>query len=216
MKHTSKGSPAKTAAKSGARNYVGSVSESRKLVPGATGKISIDLGLGEQIEVDAAVLSRVINEQLAIDALGASMAAAPGPVSPEVARSVQAAENWWRTTEDLYPSFSSSEVAWILGAKSTNRNLASTQRAAGKMLGYARRNTIRYPKFQFDPKTRAVLPVIPELIAVSRGFGVTDEDLVLWLTTPSTYFAAKDRPVDHLDDPERLLSAARDEFGAQW
>jgi hypothetical protein len=169
----------------------------------------------EPIEVDAALLARVVNEQHAILVLGAAMAAAPEPVSPELVRSLQAEENWWRKIEQELPSLSSTETAELMGAKPTNRNFASTQRASGRLLGYTRRHAIRYPRFQFDDRGR-VRAVIPQLIAIARGFGIPDEDLVMWLASPTTFFASQDRPVDHLDDPERLLAAARDDFGAAW
>ena len=165
--------------------------------------------------LDPSVLRRVLSEVTSIKVLGAAIAANPEPVSPELARSLQAEENWWRKIETDLPSLSSTEAAAKMGAKPTNRNFASAQRASGKLLGYTRRNAVRYPKFQFDARG-AVLPVIPKLIAAARAMGVSDEDLILWLASPSTLFAAQDRPVDHLDDPERLLAAARDEFGAEW
>lgn len=83
-------------------------------------------------------------------------------------------------------------------------------------LTYARRRAIRYPKFQFDLQRGTVLPVIPELLALTRDLGVPDEDLVLWIAAPSSAFADQHRPVDHLNDREQLLAAAEAHFGAIW
>ncbi|MEX5234973.1 hypothetical protein [Kocuria arenosa] len=56
--------------------------------------------------------------------------------------------------------------------------------------------------------------MIPALLEISRRYDVPDEDVVLWLCSWSSLFAEHDRPVDHPDDPQTLLAAARDEFGA--
>lgn len=166
--------------------------------------------------VDGWILKRALSEANSIAALGAAIASNPEMPSPELARSLQAEENWWRRIEHELPSMSSTETAAFLGAKATNRNFASSQRAAGRLLGYARRQAVRYPKFQFDVQRGSVLTVIPQLLALTRGFGVPDEDLVLWMAAPSAAFADQRRPVDHLNDPEKLLAAAEVHFGALW
>lgn len=176
----------------------------------------LDLAPGGIIEVDTSLLTRVVNEQHAIEVLGAAMAAAPESVSPELARSLQAQENWWRKIERGFPSLSSREVAELLGAKSTNRNFASQQRRAGKLLGYTRRHAALFPVFQFDQAKGLVRPVIPQLLEVTRRYDVPDEDVVLWMATRSSLFPEQDRPVDHMDDPEALLAAAESHFGATW
>jgi hypothetical protein len=166
--------------------------------------------------VEVWILQRALSEAKSISALGAAMASNPETPSPELVRSLQAEENWWRRIENELPSMSSTETAGFLGAKPTNRNFASSLRAAGKLLGYARRQAIRYPKFQFDMQRGTVLPVIPELLALTRGLDVPDEDLVLWMAAPSAAFADQRRPVDHLKDREQLLAAAEGHFGAIW
>lgn len=166
--------------------------------------------------VDGWILKRALSEANSIAALGAAIASNPETPSPELARSLQAEENWWRRIEHELPSMSSTETAAFLGAKATNRNFASSQRASGRLLGYARRQAVRYPKFQFDARRGSVLPVIPELLALTRGLGVSDEDLVLWMAAPSAAFADQRRPVDHLNDPGKLLAAAEAHFGAIW
>ncbi|XAS73278.1 hypothetical protein VUN82_05390 [Micrococcaceae bacterium Sec5.1] len=170
----------------------------------------------EVVGVDAWILKRALSEANSISALGAAIASNPDTPSPELVRSLQAEENWWRRIENELPSISSTETAALLGAKATNRNFASSQRSAGRLIGYPRRHAIRYPKFQFDLQRGTVLPVIPELVALTRGLDVPDEDLVLWMATPSSAFADQRRPVDHLNDREQLLAAAEAHFGAIW
>jgi hypothetical protein len=168
------------------------------------------------VGVDAWILKRALSEANSISALGAAIASNPETPSPELVRSLQAEENWWRRIENELPSMSSTETAAFLGAKVTNRNFASSQRATGKLLGYARRQAIRYPKFQFDVQRGTVLPIIPDLLTLTRGLDVPDEDVVLWMAAPSSAFADQRRPVDHLNDREQLLAAAEAHFGAIW
>lgn len=161
------------------------------------------------------VLRRALAEAKGIEALGAAMAALDEPISPELARSLQAEENWWRKIESEHEMLPSTEVAQLLG-KSSNRSYASHQRHAGRMLGYKRGNAYRYPSFQFDLRARAVHPVIEDLLSITRGYGLPDEELVMWLCTPSAYFDEQDEPVRHLHNHEAMLAAAETRFGAAW
>ncbi|MFD1210740.1 hypothetical protein ACFQ36_01625 [Arthrobacter sp. GCM10027362] len=136
------------------------------------------------------------------------------PVSPQLARSLQACTNAWKRIESEFGLLSSGQVAELLGRSAENRNLASKKRRAGKILGVARGNTYRYPGFQFDRDRGTVRRVIEPLIALAGENGWPPEDVVLWLCAPSTYFHEADRPVDHLEEPERLLAAAQDQFEA--
>lgn len=171
--------------------------------------------VGELRTVTNEAFGRALSEQRSIDALGAAIAANETTLSPAMVQSLQAQENWWRKIESEHGWLSSTDTAVLLG-RSPNRTFASAQRSAGKLLGYQRGKTHRYPKFQFDLAKGEVRPVIPKLMEVARGYGIPDEDVVLWLCSPTSAFAEQDRPVDHLDDTDRLLAAAHDEFGAQW
>jgi hypothetical protein len=173
--------------------------------------------IGEALKVHLTpeVLQRAATEAQAIEALGAAMAAQPEPISPELARSLQAEENWWRKIESEHEALSSLQVAERLG-KSSNRAYASHERQEGWMLGYKRGNSFRYPLFQFDLRARTVLPVIQDLLLISRGYDLPDEELVLWLCTPSAYFDEQDEPVNHLHDHDAMLAAAETSFGATW
>lgn len=160
-------------------------------------------------------LRRAAAEAQGIKALGAAMAALPDPISPELARSLQAQENWWRRIEANHEMLSSAEVAQLVG-KTPHRSYASHLRQKGWLLGFRRGSSYRYPKFQCDLRTRTVLPVVHDLLVIARGYGVPDKDLVMRLCAPSAYFEEQDEPVNHLRDPDSVLAAARDEFGAMW
>ena len=161
------------------------------------------------------ILRRAATEAQAVASLREAMSALPEPISPQLARSVQAEENWWRKIESDHAMLTSTETATLLG-KSSNRAYAAHQRKQGRMLGYKRGNSYRYPKFQFDLRSRTVHPVILDLLLVSQGYGVPDEELVMWLCTPSGYFEEQDEPVHHLHDHDALLKAAEMRFGPSW
>lgn len=166
--------------------------------------------------LSARLLSQIARVDRSVHALGPAMAANREPTSPQLARSLQAEVNAWKQIEGEFGLLSSSEVAELLGASPNNRNLASEKRRAGKILAVGRGNTFRYPGFQFDRRRGIVHPIIEELIALATGADWPQEDLLLWLCSPSTYFHEADRPVDHLTEPERLLEAAKAQFEATW
>ncbi|MCW2133407.1 hypothetical protein B0G38_002584 [Arthrobacter sp. VKM Ac-2550] len=166
--------------------------------------------------LSARLLSQIARVDRSVHALGPAMAANREPTSPQLARSLQAEVNVWKRIEDEFSLLSSSEVAEMLGASPNNRNLASEKRRAGKILAVGRGNTFRYPGFQFDRRRGIVRPVIEELIALAAEADWPQEDLLLWLCSPSAYFHEADRPVDHLSEPERLLEAAKAQFEAAW
>jgi hypothetical protein len=150
-----------------------------------------------------------------VRALRRAMAASPGVVTPQLARSLQATENHWRNMGAECGLLTSGQVAELLGASPSNRNLASRKRAAHQIAGVARGNAVLYPGFQFDRTRGAILPVMELLIRLATANGWTDEDLLLWLYSPTTSFADEGRPIDHLHDPDSVLAAAKAAFEAE-
>lgn len=171
--------------------------------------------LGAMIQSDL-ISSIAKTIQASMRSLGAAMSTTPGTVSPQMARSLQAAENIWRRIENEYGLLTSVEVAELLGSRKPNRSTASTLRNEGSIVGIMRGNSYRFPGFQFNADQGAVVPIMPRLIALARENKRSDEDLVFWLTSPSSFFAEQDRPVDHISEDERLLAAARDQFEGSW
>lgn len=145
-----------------------------------------------------------------------AMAKSPVVISPQTARSLQAAENIWRSIEREFGMLSSMEVAELLGSKKPNRSLASGLRNDGSIVGIMRGNAYCFPGFQFDAAKAAVVAAMPKLIALARENGRSDEGLVFWLTSPSSHFHEQDRPVDHLGEEDRVMAAARDQFEGTW
>lgn len=151
-----------------------------------------------------------------VHALGAAMSSTPGSVSPQMARSLQAAENIWRSVAREFGLLTSIEVAELLGSRRPNRSIASTLRSEGTIIGIMRGNSYRFPGFQFDADKSAVEPAMPKLIALARENERTDEDLVFWMTSANSFYREQDRPVDHLRDEDLVMAAARDQFEGTW
>ncbi|NMR28101.1 hypothetical protein [Crystallibacter degradans] len=170
----------------------------------------------DKLPPEPELVSAAVNMHRSMKALGAAAAAVETPVSPQVARSVQATENVWRAIEAEFGLLTSTQVSAAVGSSTPNRSFASDQRKAGKLIAIERPGGLRYPGFQFDRETHAVRPVIRELIRTARTAGRTDASLALWMVAPTGYLDG-DRPVDRLtDDPEAVVDAAGESFSAEW
>jgi hypothetical protein len=145
-----------------------------------------------------------------------AMAASPDVVSPQLARSLQATENMWRSIATEFGLLTSGQVAELLGARPSNRKLAARRRAAHQIAGVVRRNAVVYPGFQFDQTHGTIIPVMARLIELAAANNWSEADLLLWLCSPTTAFDSEDRPVDHLEQPDAVLRAAKNQFEAQW
>lgn len=78
-----------------------------------------------------------------------------------------------------------------------------------------------YPGFVFEPSSGGVgsmrvRPLKQDLKKIADEYGWDGQDAVFWMTSPSGGFAAGDRPVDHLDEPARVIAAFKNAAGAQW
>ena len=137
-------------------------------------------------------------------------------VSDQLVCSVQATQTAWAHMEAEFGLLTSSQVAKVLGARPSNRMLASRNRAAHHIAGIVRGNAVLYPGFQFDRVHGKILPLMGRLIGLAMANGWTEHDLLLWLCGPTTSFEEEDRPVDHFHDPDSVVAAARNEFETQW
>ena len=145
-----------------------------------------------------------------------AMAASPDVVSPQLARALQATENMWRSIAAEFGLLTSGQVAERLGASPSNRTLAARRRAAHQIAGVVRRNAVVYPGFQLDRTHGTIIPMMARLIELAAANGWSEENLLLWLCSPTTAFDAEDRPVDHLEQPDAVLRAAKNQFEARW
>jgi hypothetical protein len=133
--------------------------------------------------------------------------------SPGVARSVQASENRWRTIAREYGLLDSRAVAALLGGSATNRNRAHQLAKEGKIIGVKRGRGTLYPGFEFDHGE--VRPVIAEVAAIGRRNNWTDPHLLLWLASPNGYLEGR-VPAQMMEDPGRILEAARQDMAERW
>jgi hypothetical protein len=145
-----------------------------------------------------------------------SSAATPSTPSPQLIRSLQTTERVWKRLAEEFGLLTASEVIEILGATLTNRNTLVVLRFTGKIIAVRRGSYIQYPGFQFDRARRTIFPVVEPLIEVARANEWSCEDLTLWMLCPTTSFDEEDRPVDHLQEQELLLAAARSHMEAVW
>lgn len=156
------------------------------------------------------------NMQRSLDTLRPALAALPIPVSAEMIQGVVATEDAWRAMEAEFGLLTGAEIAVLAGSKARVPNgYARDKRKAGKLIGVQRRNTILYPGFQVNLTTGKERDAIPRLITVIREHGRSEEDLAQWLCDPSGYLGG-DRPVDHLDDPDKVVAAAEGHYGVEW
>lgn len=151
--------------------------------------------------------------QAAEDELTGAVSRANDTVPPATARALQATENAVRAIEAEFGLLSSTEVAQML-ASSSGRSLANRMRARGELVYLRRLNRFAYPTFQFSGDR--VKPAIRLFVQLARSAGWTSEDVVLWLCSPTTYLPNGGRPVDFLDDVDRVLSVAAQAWGVEW
>lgn len=78
-----------------------------------------------------------------------------------------------------------------------------------------RKNGYIFPGFQFDHKAGAVRDWIAPLLVLAERYEWPAEDVILWIMSPTTYFD-DDRPIDHVDDAQRLLGVAERAWGIVW
>ncbi|MFC5336906.1 hypothetical protein [Leucobacter denitrificans] len=150
-----------------------------------------------------------------VGSLENALASLDTTVSPEIARAAQATENVWRQIDREFGLLSSAEVAAILGASKDNRAYAAALRKRGALAGIERKNAYVYPGFQLNTTTGTVHTWVAPLLKLATEHNRSMSDALLWMVSPSTYFDGA-RPVDHLDDAERILSVSARSWGTEW
>lgn len=128
---------------------------------------------------------------------------ADAEISPQMAHSIQALDDRWSQVMKDYRFLTSTELHGMPAGRDTARLLKVEHDGA-----------VLYPEFQFD-ETGQVPPVILELISLAESNDWSEQSLLLWLATP-TGFLDDEKPVAHLDDPERILAGARRRFEQSW
>jgi hypothetical protein len=132
--------------------------------------------------------------------------------SPALAPSLAATEEMWRSVHAEFGLLTAQELAPLLGLEDPEDVRALY--ADGVLIAVHRGGRVLYPGFQIDRETQRVRPVIHELLLAAENAGRSEASLILWLISPSDCLDGP-RPVDLLDDPDRVLAAARDSFSHQ-
>lgn len=149
--------------------------------------------------------------------LGGALAAVETYAEPALARAVQAEQNLYDRLDAEFGLLTASEAGRRLGSRSSApRNIAATERRAGRLVAIARRaSRPLYPGFQFGPDG-APLPVIAELRALADRHGRSESGIVQWLCSPTTYLDGS-RPVDLLRAaPDQVLDLAARAWDVDW
>lgn len=169
----------------------------------------------EGVPTERVLVDTAVNMERSIKALGSALEEVETPVSPQLARSIQATENLWRAMEREFKLLTATEVSAAVGSKSPNRSYASEQHAAGKLLAVKRAGAYRYPGFQIDRQEHKIRPVMADLLSVAKEAGRSESSLALWMLIRTGYLDGA-RPVDQLASPNMVVEAARHAFNVQW
>ncbi|TFC48925.1 hypothetical protein [Cryobacterium shii] len=122
-------------------------------------------------------------------------------------------ESVWREIHATWGLLTSDEVLRVLGLAQADSTRVSVMRADGVLLAVKPGDVYVYPGFQFE--SGQVKPVIADLVDLARDVSWAQDDLAIWLCSPSGYFRGE-RPVEHLDQPDELLKKARDAATVEW
>lgn len=162
----------------------------------------------------AAVAGDLERTRRNVAALGGAIHAAHLTASPPLARAVQAQQNLYGRIEAEFGLLTSREAADRMGSRAVaRRNAATAARSEGRLFALRRGRYLLYPGFQFD--SAGVRPVIAALLTAAREHGWEEASLIEWMVSPTTYLSGR-RPVDVIEDPDRLLGVAEESFGVSW
>ena len=124
-------------------------------------------------------------------------------------------ESAWHDIDAAGGRYTAAEVLEMVNIHAGGQVLLRRLRVEGHLFSVKRGAAYIYPRFQFDPESRLILPVIADLIVFSVNAGWSQEELLLWLCSPSGYFRGG-RPAEHLGDPSLVLERARTAAAVQW
>ncbi|MDY7542133.1 MULTISPECIES: hypothetical protein [unclassified Cryobacterium] len=122
-------------------------------------------------------------------------------------------ETVWREIEATWGLLNPEEVLKALNLPKTDVDVVSRMRADGQLLAIERGRAYAYPGFQFE--SGHVAPVVRALVVLAHEVRWTQNELIIWLCSPSGYFGG-DRPVGHLNEADELVEKARDEATVEW
>lgn len=161
---------------------------------------------------ESAGAETVLN-RAAIDAATRALENVQEFVSPQMARSIQASINFKREIGRDYGLLTEYTVREALDIDSLD--------PMPRMFGISYCGEMHYPAFLFEPSPtrpgkQRLKPVVAELGELADKYNWEDSDVAFWLATPTTWFDGGGKPVDYMDDPEKVLDAFKDSADVQW
>ena len=147
-----------------------------------------------------------------IAALFHALESIDGDVSPQLARRVQARINLVKQIGREFGLLTESEAQAALGQGNAT-DLA--------YFGVQYRGETLYPGFLFEPAPGGgapmrARPLLKDLKKIAGECGWDGQNVVFWMTSPTTFFADHGRPVDHLHEPAKVIAALTDQACGQW
>lgn len=182
--------------------------------------IVVQLKVPARMLIDQAALERSFESQASmlrsLTALGPALRSAAPDASPQMARAVQARENFYDRIRAAYGLLTSDEAGQLMGSRAKRpANTASAARDKGRLVALDRGRYALYPGFQFDDAGKP-RPLIASLRSKAERVGLGETDLVEWLCAPTNYLDGS-APADvAATDPDLVLSAADDLLGIDW
>lgn len=134
-------------------------------------------------------------------------------VSHPLAMGLRAAEILWRNVSAEFGLLTATELSLRIGDGTPDPGMVNGLFREGRLIALHRAGQVLFPGFQIQRGTGIVWTAIRDLRQTAGSVGRSDQSLISWLVTPSGYLGGA-RPVDLLDDPERVLGAARRAFNA--
>jgi hypothetical protein len=182
-----------------------------------TGRFVIVGDDSDEVRVFGGLWQSVQREQLTIDDLidALSPDRVLGPAATEQARLNAAARAEFLQQHE---TFSSAEVADLVGSSAKNRNEAArklTRRGHVFAVRYKGRDF--FPAFQFDLAASQPRPVVAKVLAELDKAGLRGWELAFWFTDQNDWLPKEQTPVALLDTtPDLVVEAAAHEHEIPW
>lgn len=167
----------------------------------------------ERVKPSASTAALTSRDEQGISALRQVLAGLESPLTPQTVLGVARTDSLLRQMREEFGFLSEAEVMALLGQNQDHSYVVIPRSNA--IIGFVYGDDYVYPGFQFDKRLLSVRTIVPQLVALVTEHRRSSLGLACWLCSPSGYLDGA-RPVDLLDDPLRVLSAARGHYGAVW
>ena len=122
-------------------------------------------------------------------------------------------ESFWSEIDAEWGLLTADEVSKALNRPEGEIGLVAQLRETGQLLAVIRGGDYVFPGFQFV--SGHVEPVVATLVALAAELSWAQDDLLVWLCSPSGYFGG-DRPVKYLHHQDELVEKARNQATVEW